>query len=122
MKKFSNYIGGKWVAPESGEYFENHNPADRDDVVGKFPLSDRRDVDRRGHVRRRFHLTPADPKDVAVALASAFDHSGRRRVPGAREIMAEIVAVPGDPVEDIRLTEKVVFVMKDGKVVRNGGH
>jgi len=46
MKKFSNYIAGKWVAPESGEYFENRNPADRDDVIGKFPLSDRRDVDR----------------------------------------------------------------------------
>ena len=32
---------------------------------------------------------------------------------------ADIVAVPGNPAEDIRLTEKVVFVMKDGKVVRN---
>jgi imidazolonepropionase-like amidohydrolase len=32
---------------------------------------------------------------------------------------ADIIAVPGDPGEDIRVTEKVVFVMKDGKVVRN---
>src|SRR4030081_2403364 len=46
MKKFNNFIAGKWVGPESEEYFENHNPADRDDVIGKFPLSDRRDVER----------------------------------------------------------------------------
>src|SRR6266513_2056495 len=32
MKKFNNFIGGKWVAPESGEYFDNRNPADRRDV------------------------------------------------------------------------------------------
>jgi imidazolonepropionase-like amidohydrolase len=32
---------------------------------------------------------------------------------------ADIIAVPGNPAEDIRVTEKVVFVMKDGKVVRN---
>ena len=35
---------------------------------------------------------------------------------------ADIIAVPCDPVEDIRVTEKVMFVMKDGKVVRNADH
>src|SRR6202165_2282672 len=45
MKKFNNFIAGKWIGPESDEYFDNRNPADRDDVVGKFPLSDRRDVE-----------------------------------------------------------------------------
>ena len=33
---------------------------------------------------------------------------------------ANIIAVPADPVSDIRVTEKVHFVMKDGIVVRNG--
>src|SRR4029077_11047952 len=32
---------------------------------------------------------------------------------------ADVVAVPGNPAEEIRVTEKVMFVMKDGKVVRN---
>src|SRR3979409_1417361 len=45
MKKFNTFIAGKWVGPESDDYFENRNPADRDGVIGKFPLSDRRDVD-----------------------------------------------------------------------------
>jgi len=32
---------------------------------------------------------------------------------------ADIVAVPGDPLGEIRQTEKVFFVMKEGKIFRN---
>jgi imidazolonepropionase-like amidohydrolase len=32
---------------------------------------------------------------------------------------ADVVAVPGDPTKEIRLTEKVFFVMKEGVVYRN---
>jgi imidazolonepropionase-like amidohydrolase len=32
---------------------------------------------------------------------------------------ADIVAVPGDPIADIHVTEKVFFVMQQGRVVRN---
>ena len=32
--------------------------------------------------------------------------------------LADIVAVPGNPLENIRTTENVVFVMKGGKVYR----
>jgi imidazolonepropionase-like amidohydrolase len=33
--------------------------------------------------------------------------------------IADIVAVPGDPIENIRQTEKVFFVMKEGAIYRN---
>jgi aldehyde dehydrogenase (NAD+) len=46
MKQFQNFIAGQWVAPCTGEHFENRNPADWNDVIGAFPLSDARDVDR----------------------------------------------------------------------------
>ena len=46
MKIFKNFIGGAWVPPAAGEYFENGNPADTSDVIGRFPLSTRDDVDR----------------------------------------------------------------------------
>ncbi len=35
--------------------------------------------------------------------------------------LADIIAMPGDPTQDITFTERVSFVMKDGRVIRNGG-
>jgi aldehyde dehydrogenase (NAD+) len=46
MTTFRNFIAGEWVAPSTGEYFDNVNPADARDVVGRFPMSTRADVDR----------------------------------------------------------------------------
>lgn len=43
-KTFRNFIGGAWVAPASGRYFENRNPADTSDLIGRFPDSSGRDV------------------------------------------------------------------------------
>ena len=37
-------------------------------------------------------LTPADPSDLAAALAFALRYQGRKRVHNADEIMAEIIA------------------------------
>jgi len=42
---FKNFIAGEWVAPATGAYFDNRNPANPDDLIGRFPDSDHRDVD-----------------------------------------------------------------------------
>src|SRR5215211_2788611 len=42
---FKNFIGGQWVEPASQAYFENRNPAKPDDLIGRFPDSDPRDID-----------------------------------------------------------------------------
>src|SRR5918995_4043544 len=44
-KTFKNYIAGEWVTPSTGAYFENRNPANNSDLIGKFPDSDARDVE-----------------------------------------------------------------------------
>ncbi len=46
MPDFQNYIAGQWVAPSSGAWFENRNPADTTDLIGRFPRSSAADVDR----------------------------------------------------------------------------
>src|SRR5213594_916852 len=43
-ENFKNFIAGEWVAPRTGAYFENRNPAGSDDVIGCFPRSGPEDV------------------------------------------------------------------------------
>jgi aldehyde dehydrogenase (NAD+) len=50
---FLNFIGGQWAAPSTGDYFENRNPADRDDLIGRFPRSGVADVERAVQSARR---------------------------------------------------------------------
>jgi aldehyde dehydrogenase (NAD+) len=62
-KTYSNYIGGKWVPSRSGEVFENLNPADTRDVIGRFPRSTSDDVNDAVNAARgaydRWRHTPA---------------------------------------------------------------
>src|SRR5256714_2819744 len=44
--QFKNFIAGDWVVPSTGEYFENRNPADWNDVIGLFPRSGPDDLKR----------------------------------------------------------------------------
>src|SRR5215204_6510230 len=46
IKTYHNYIGGEWVKSSSGEWFDNVNPADTSDIVGRFPKSNADDVNR----------------------------------------------------------------------------
>ncbi len=45
-ENFKNYIAGEWVAPVTGEYSENRNPARWDEVLGRFPSSGAEDVEK----------------------------------------------------------------------------
>ena len=46
VKTYHNYIGGEWVKSSSGEWFTNENPADTNDIIGRFPKSNADDVNR----------------------------------------------------------------------------
>jgi imidazolonepropionase-like amidohydrolase len=63
-------------------------------------------------------MSPAAALRAGTSVAAAL--LGLERVVGTLEAgkQADIVAVPGDPLADIRVTEKVKFVMRGGKVLR----
>ncbi len=58
---------------------------------------------------------------IKSATVTAADLLGQSDLIGSIEVgkAADIVAVPGDPVADVKLMTKVNFVMKDGKVYKN---
>ena len=68
-KTYHNYIGGEWTKAASGEWFENLNPADTSDVVGRFPASNEEDVNRAVEAAKnaatKWRLTPA-PKRAEI--------------------------------------------------------
>ena len=62
MTTFQNFIGGRWVAPSTGAYFENRNPAHHADVIGQFPASGVADVEAAvASARRGFAQWKATP-------------------------------------------------------------
>jgi aldehyde dehydrogenase (NAD+) len=42
---YKNFINGKFVPAKSGKTYENRNPADQTDLIGRFPASGSEDVD-----------------------------------------------------------------------------
>ena len=52
-----------------------------------------------------------------MASAELIDVDDRGRL--APGLLADIIAVPGDPTEDITVTQDVRFVMKGGRVYKN---
>src|SRR5580765_7063135 len=71
-KTYFNYIGGDWVKSSSGEWFDNVNPADTSDIVGRFPLSNEDDVNAAVAAAKgaatRWRRTPA-PKRAEILFA-----------------------------------------------------
>ena len=107
MKQFRNFIAGAWVAPDSGEYFENRNPADRNDLIGTFPLSGTTDVHRavasarRGFVQWR--ATPAPARGDVLRLVGDLLSKRKEEIADAmtREMGKPLTETRGDVQEGI---------------------
>lgn len=97
---YKNYIGGEWVKSASGEYFENLNPADTSDVVGRFPRSTKEDVD--------------------AAVAAAKDAATKwRRTPAPKR--AEILFRLGEILRDNKEQYTREMTREMGKVLKEAG-
>jgi imidazolonepropionase-like amidohydrolase len=59
---------------------------------------------------------------LKTATGNAADLLGIAQKVGTLEKgkLADVIAMPGDPIADITATERVSFVMKEGKIIRNG--
>jgi acyl-CoA reductase-like NAD-dependent aldehyde dehydrogenase len=104
-KTFKNFIAGKWVAPETGDHFENRNPADWSDLIGRFPRSGKTDVERAVRSAlggfERWRRTPAPARgDV---LRRVGDILTRRKDEIARAMtreMGKVLAETGGDVQE----------------------
>jgi imidazolonepropionase-like amidohydrolase len=67
----------------------------------------------------RYGQTPMEA--IRSATVSAADLIGRGNLAGSLEPgkWADLIAVKGDPLQDVTVLEKVAFVMKEGKVTRD---
>src|SRR3954451_14865459 len=67
---FKNFIGGEWVEPSTGNYFENRNPARQSDLIGMWPRSGKDDVDRAAAAAKAafdgWRLTPAPERGAIL--------------------------------------------------------
>src|SRR2546430_1438320 len=77
---FKNFIAGEWVAPATGDHFENRNPADWNDVIGRFPRSGAEDLDRAiASAKRGFaqwSKTPAPIRGQVLLLVEVLLEAG----------------------------------------------
>jgi aldehyde dehydrogenase (NAD+) len=95
---FKNYINGKWVRLRSAKTFENRNPANRNDLIGRFPAS--------------------GPEDVAEAVKAAKKaFPGWSRVPAPRrgEILYRVGELLGKHKEGIAraMTREMGKILKE---------
>jgi imidazolonepropionase-like amidohydrolase len=65
-------------------------------------------------------MTPIDALKTATSNDAELLGIAQKTGTLEKGKLADIVGMPGDPTADITATERVSFVMKDGKIIRNG--
>ena len=105
VKKYFNYIGGEWVKSSSGEWFDNVNPADTTDIVGRFPKSNADDVNRAvaaaKEAANRWRLTPAPKRaELLFTLGEILRENKDRYTNEMTREMGKIVKEAGGDVQE----------------------
>src|SRR5205809_560165 len=65
-------------------------------------------------------MTPVDALRSATANDAELLGIGQKVGTLEKGKLADVIAMPGDPTSDITATERVLFVMKEGKIIRRG--
>lgn len=100
MRKFQNFIAGEWRDAESGATFDDINPADTRDIVGRFPKSSAADVNRAvAAAQRGFAIWSRTP---APARGDILRRVGDLMVERKEEIADLMTREMGKPLTETR--------------------
>jgi len=104
-KTYYNYIGGEWTKSDSGEWFENINPADTQDVVGRFPLSNEADVNRAVEAAKsaatKWRRTPAPKRaEILFTLGEILRKNKDRFTTDMTREMGKVLKEAGGDVQE----------------------
>ncbi len=102
---YHNYIGGEWVKSSSGEWFENVNPADVSDVVGRFPKSNAEDVNAAVEAAKaaatRWRRTPAPKRaEILFRLARILERDKNKYSREMTREMGKVLKETGGDVQE----------------------
>jgi len=102
---YQNYIGGEWVKSSSGEWFENVNPADTSDVVGRFPKSNAEDVNAAVEAAKtaatRWRRTPAPKRaEILFRLARILERDKNKFSREMTREMGKVLKETGGDVQE----------------------
>lgn len=88
--------------------------------VGSFPwaINEAKELE---YLVKSAHLTLIDAIKAATINAAELLNKQTRLGQIKAGFLADIIAVKGNPLDDITLLQNVAFVMKDGKVYKGGG-
>jgi aldehyde dehydrogenase (NAD+) len=103
-KTYRNFIGGEWVDSSTGRTFENRNPADTADLIGRFPESGAKDVAAAvKSARRGFELWRSVPAPArGDVLRRVGDLLVRHKEDLARSMTREMGKVPAETRGDVQ--------------------
>ncbi|MBA4157997.1 MAG: aldehyde dehydrogenase family protein [Gemmatimonadetes bacterium] len=102
-----NFIGGEWVEPATGEYFENRNPARWSDLIGYWPRSGKEDVERAVEAAREgfetWRRTPAPERGAILKRVGDLLSERKEEISRAatREMGKVLLETRGDVQEGI---------------------
>lgn len=102
---YHNYINGEWVKSSSGEWFENVNPADTTDVIGRFPKSNEEDVNKAVEAAKnaatRWRRTPAPKRaEILFRLAQILERNKDEYTQQMTREMGKVLKEAGGDVQE----------------------
>ena len=117
-EQYLNYIGGEWVAPKSGSYLDNYNPADSRELVGRFPASNSDDasraVDAAAEAFKTWRKVPAPRR--AEILFKAGEILIQRKEECARDMTREMGKVLKEARGDVQeAIDMAYFIAGEGR-------